>query len=116
MSSNASDDSTRHLALVFFDVLLLDSVPLLRKPYSERRTTLESVITVVPGYAMLAERTSIFMTPNSDESNAKLREVFARTIANYQEGVVLKADESQYNQGYLPWIKVSPPFLEGEPS
>lgn len=107
MASNASDDATRHLALVFFDVLVLDSVSLLRKPYSERRATLESVITIIPGYAMLAERTSIPMSPNRDESSAKLRELFARLIADHQEGLVLKADESRYNQGYLPWVKVS---------
>lgn len=105
MISDASDGTTRHLALVFFDVILLDSVSLLNKAYSERRAILESVVTVIPGYSMLAERVP-FINERDSNPDAKLREHFARLVANYEEGIVLKAEESRYNQGFLPWVKV----------
>ena len=112
MLSNGSDGGTRHLALVFFDVLMLNSATLLHKPYSERREILESVINIIPRYSMLAERVSIPMSPFVRSGPAsQLRQVFAQHIADHQEGVVLKADEGRYNQGYLPWVKVRSPCL-----
>ena len=36
--------------IVFFDVLELDGVEMIYKPYATRRETLESVIRVVPGF------------------------------------------------------------------
>lgn len=105
--SNASDGGTRHLALVFFDVLLLDGVSLLSFPYSERRHILERTIRLFPGYAMLAERTSIDMTrPDADES---CREAFSSLVSNRQEGAVLKADGATYNERRWPWVKASDP-------
>lgn len=103
--SNGSDAGTRHLALVFFDVLLLDGVSLLSFPYSERRGILERIIRVVPGYAMLAERTCIDKTRR--DAKESFRGVFASLIADRQEGAVLKADASTYNERRWPWVKAS---------
>ena len=105
MISNGSDSGTRHLALVFFDILLLDGTSLLSFPYSERRAVLERVIRTKPGYSMLAERTCIDMK-RGDPAEA-LRETFATLIADYQEGAVLKADSAQYGEWRLPWVKAS---------
>ena len=105
MVSNASEYGTRHLALIFFDVLLMDDVSLLSLPYSERRATLERAVQAIPGYAMLAERTCIFLNqPNAKESFVQ---AFARLLANHQEGAVLKAECGQYCEKRLPWVKVS---------
>ncbi|KAM5530825.1 hypothetical protein V8D89_015515 [Ganoderma adspersum] len=108
--SNASDGGTRHLALVFFDVLLLDGVSLLLIPYSERRHILERTIRLSPGYAMLAERTSIDMTrPDADES---CRAAFSSLISDRQEGAVLKADGATYNERRWPWVKLKRDYIE----
>ena len=102
--SNASDGGNRRLALVFFDVLLLDGVSLLSLSYAERRAILEQVISLKPGYAMVAERTCIDMK-NSDGEDT-LRRTFARVIADHQEGMVIKADGAMYAERRWPWVKV----------
>lgn len=106
MISNGTDGGTRHLALVFFDVLLLDDASLLPVPYGQRREVLERLINVKPGYAMLAERTCIDTTlPNGE---GMLRRTFARVVADHQEGVVIKADGAGYAEKRWPWVKVRP--------
>ncbi|KZT07561.1 uncharacterized protein LAESUDRAFT_115651 [Laetiporus sulphureus 93-53] len=110
--SDASDGGTRRLALVFFDVLFLDDQSLLPVPYSRRRVVLESIINTAPGHAMLAERTPISLTCQSD-GNAQLRTIFSGLIADHQEGVVLKADESRYNDWRLPWVKLKKDYIPG---
>lgn len=107
MVSDASDEGTRHLALVFFDVLMVDSSSLLYRPYSHRRSILESLINQRPGYAMLSERTAIDMGCRN-EARDELTCVFANTIAAHEEGLVLKAEESKYGDWKLPWVKVCP--------
>ena len=106
--SNGTDDGTRHLALVFFDVLLLNSESLLRAPYSRRRHILEALVSSVPGYAMLAERTAISMGADvsKTETEDAMRGAFATLIADHQEGTVLKADDGKYNDWRSPWVKV----------
>lgn len=104
MISNGTDGGTRHLALVFYDVLLLDDASLLPVPYGQRRDVLERLINVTPGYAMLAERTCIDTTlPNGE---GMLRRAFARVVADHQEGVVIKADGAGYAEKRWPWVKV----------
>lgn len=107
--SDASDDNTRHLALVFFDVLILDSTPLLSSPYSARRSILESLIVPIPGRAMLSSRTPIERSGANGLARAEkeLRRVFAQHIADHHEGLVLKADDSPYGSTRVPWVKVS---------
>src|ERR1700710_1795348 len=95
---------SRHLALVFFDVLMVDSVSLLHSSYSHRHGVLESLITLIPGEVMLAKRFPIDIHPDQlDDSLQSLRTVFAENIADHQEGLVLKASESHYNDFRLPW-------------
>lgn len=108
MISNASDGDSRHLALVFFDVLMIDSVSLLTKTYAERRAVLESTIITRHGYSMLAERRSIPMGHGVDECSVELLErIFAKLISGHEEGAVLKADEGRYCDWSLPWVKVN---------
>lgn len=106
--SNASDDGARHLALVFFDVLVLDGVSLLSSPYFSRRKTLEDLLHLKPGLVMLADRIAIDMRPDGHavDPESRLRKVFAEIIADHQEGLVLKAHEAAYNDWQMPWVKV----------
>ncbi|KAI0065581.1 hypothetical protein BV25DRAFT_1851055 [Artomyces pyxidatus] len=113
--SDASDDGARHLALVFFDVLMLNDASLLAEPYSERRATLESIIAPTPGYAMLAQRYPISLAGARGLRGAQeqLRAVFAAHIADFEEGLVLKADGSIYRDPDLPWIKLKRDYIPG---
>lgn len=106
--SNASDNGTRHLALIFFDVLVLDSTSLLSIPYESRRSLLESLIRTTPGYAMLAERHAISLNgPHGIPGAAEqLRSLWATNIADCEEGLVLKAADGFYNHYRSPWVKV----------
>lgn len=107
-SLRSSSTESLHLALVFFDVLLLGSASLLNMPYSIRRSMLESVVQEMPGQAMIAERSVVSSGPEIGmESAAKsLREIWAQRIAENQEGLVLKSGESTYGDWRLPWVKV----------
>lgn len=104
LRSDASDGGTRHLALVFFDVLLLDSRPLTGLPYHQRRKIMESIVLPIPGFSLLAERSPIDLTKGIHPASAQLKSVLARVIADHQEGLVLKANEGAYIKS--PWVKV----------
>ena len=58
---------------------------------------------------MLAERTPIASNgPNDiDSADKQLRAIWARIIAECQEGLVLKADDGGYNDYRSPWVKVT---------
>ena len=104
LRSNASDGGTRHLALVFFDVLLLDSRPLTSLPFHERKKILESIVLPIHGFSMLAEKSPIDLTKGITAANTRLKSLLARALADHQEGLVLKADEGAYIKS--PWVKV----------
>ena len=99
------------MGLVFFDILLLDSTPLTQLPYSQRRELLESIIETSAGHTFLAERTSIDL--NTVYAEHKLQTIFAQSIADFEEGVVLKADESTYHDFSLPWVKLKKDYIPG---
>ncbi|KIM90611.1 hypothetical protein PILCRDRAFT_1874 [Piloderma croceum F 1598] len=115
LMSDASDNGTRHLALIFFDVLVLDSVSLLTTPYSSRRSILESLIQTRLGHIMLAERTPIVLNGPGDIVHAgnQLRAIWSRIIAECEEGLVLKADEGGYNDYRSPWVKLKKDYIPG---
>ena len=109
--SNASDGGTRHLALVFFDLLMLDGVSFLDEPYRTRRAILERTVRTRAGYVMLAARARIpppeqHHASVGDDATSTLRKIMAAHISNHEEGVVLKAEESTYNNWRMPWVKV----------
>jgi DNA ligase-4 len=110
------DSQSRHLALIFFDILVLDDEPLLFEPYAIRRQRLESLIKVIPTKAMLSDRHPIQMSISSRDNNDRdrvLQKIFAEHLANHMEGLILKADESQYNEYGLPWVKLKKDYVEG---
>ncbi|KAI0080151.1 hypothetical protein K474DRAFT_1704941 [Panus rudis PR-1116 ss-1] len=114
MISNASDQSTRHLALVFFDVLMLDSVSLIDDTYAYRRAVLESIVVTRYGWSMLAKRWPVQISGVPQEKAVGVLErIFAKLIADCEEGAVLKADEARYNDWRLPWVKLKRDYIPG---
>lgn len=111
------DSQSRHLALIFFDILVLDDEPLLFEPYATRRQRLEYLIKVIPTRAMLSDRYPIQTALSSDDDinnpHSVLQKIFAEHLANHMEGLILKADESQYNEYKLPWVKLKKDYIEG---
>ncbi|KAF8909426.1 hypothetical protein CPB84DRAFT_1766114 [Gymnopilus junonius] len=87
------------LGLVFFDVIYLDSVSLYYRPY------------VYPGKAKLASRYLIDMTKSQPDMT--LQQIFADHIASHQEGLVLKAEDSFYNDYRRPWVKLKRDYIPG---
>lgn len=111
LMTDVSDD--RHLGLVFFDILMLNSTSLLSVPYSSRRAILESVIKPVPSRAILADRTSIALNLTPNDTNPPLHRVFAQCLALPEEGLVLKASEAGYNDVRFPWVKLKRDYIPG---
>ncbi|KAI0272640.1 hypothetical protein BC834DRAFT_356527 [Gloeopeniophorella convolvens] len=113
--SDAAGDGERHLALVFFDILFLNGTSLLSTPYGDRRALLERVITPEHGHAMLAQRQAIAMKGPRGLHGARdrLREVMAAHLADFEEGIVLKAEESRYCDWQLPWVKLKRDYIPG---
>ncbi|KAK6428190.1 hypothetical protein LTR95_015670, partial [Oleoguttula sp. CCFEE 5521] len=78
-----------HLAIVFFDLLLLDDEVVMTKPIEERRTWLREVYKKIKGRAFSAE----WKTVNFAEAGIAERHLihqFAASIAERCEGLVLK--------------------------
>ncbi|KZW03301.1 hypothetical protein EXIGLDRAFT_828657 [Exidia glandulosa HHB12029] len=110
MISNASASGTRHLAVVFFDVLTLNGECMLDACYDTRRECLERIVRCSPGYVMLAERIRIDMKSSPVEQIAA---VFARRCAEFEEGLVFKAAEGGYNDHWSPWVKLKKDYIPG---
>ncbi|KAG7093893.1 hypothetical protein E1B28_007532 [Marasmius oreades] len=132
--SSKEEDCPSHLGLIFFDVMHLNGRSLLTRPYHERRGILETLIRVLPGKALLAERWEIDMSNlgrqgglsswlppkrKVTEDNhygspeTRLGRIFARTLASHEEGLILKAAESTYNDWVLPWVKLKQDYIPG---
>ncbi|KAJ3806554.1 hypothetical protein F5876DRAFT_49818, partial [Lentinula aff. lateritia] len=116
-SSLLSNTQGQHLGLVFFDIMYLDDESLLQTPYNLRREKLEELIIKGPGKAMLADRWLINLDEPSQNSPSTARralhDVFARRIAIGEEGLVLKAADSEYNEAKKPWVKLKKDYIEG---
>ncbi|KAF9269005.1 DNA ligase/mRNA capping enzyme, partial [Marasmius fiardii PR-910] len=129
---STEQDCPSQLGLVFFDVMYLNGKSLLTQPYQKRRETLEDLIRVLPGKALLAKRQEIdtnysqqqgglasFLLPSkrkaTDNVNPEtsLGRIFAGTLASHEEGLVLKAAESGYNDWKLPWVKLKQDYIPG---
>ena len=65
---------------------------------------MESIILPIPGISILAERSPIDLTKGVGVAGARLKSILAQTLADHQEGLVLKADEGAYIRS--PWVKV----------
>ncbi|KAK4565748.1 hypothetical protein LTR86_003597 [Recurvomyces mirabilis] len=78
-----------HLAIVFFDVLLIDNDAVMHKSVDERRQRLRQLYRKIPGRAMGAEWKEVNFA-NSGPARKRLLEQFAASIVQRCEGLVLK--------------------------
>jgi DNA ligase-4 len=108
MSSDLNDDF--NLGLVFFDVLILDSQNLMFEPYLYRREILEGLILPEPGQAIFANRFLVDMSTRPQET---LTKIFDEHKAAHLEGLVLKAEDSWYNDYRKPWVKLKKDYIPG---
>lgn len=77
-----------HLMLVFFDVLVLDDEPLMRQCLQKRRTVLRDLVQPIPGRSLRSQWTLLDF--KDEYGVTDLKQAFARTLADRQEGLVLK--------------------------
>lgn len=103
----------QHLGLVFFDVLFLDGRSQLARPYCERREILESIVSIIPGQAILAERHLIDLKSTHELPEVCLARTFARCLAYHQEGLVLKSNSGNYGEDRNPWVKLKKDYIPG---
>lgn len=87
------EDSQRHahehLAIAFFDLVLLDEVIVMAKPIEERRQWLREVYTKIEGRALGAQWKIVDFADN-DKAKKILLQQFAASNAGRCEGLVLK--------------------------
>ncbi|KAJ3500871.1 hypothetical protein NLJ89_g9598 [Agrocybe chaxingu] len=107
-SINSEANEGLSLGLVFFDVIILDSESLLFESYASRRRLLENLIEVVPGKAILADRYPVDMVQSPLQT---LQTIFNEHVSACQEGIVLKADDSRYNDYRKPWVKLKKDYM-----
>lgn len=107
---NSAHDKTyesRHLAVVFFDILYLNGTSLLEDVYADRRKLLESVVSTIPTYSLLAKREEIIISAMPpDSATDVLQKIFSDCISRGEEGLILKASDGTYGDTGSPWIKV----------
>ncbi len=86
-----------HLMIIFFDILVLDSDNTLRHGLQERRAVLKNLIPCpIPGRSMRSEWTLLDFKTAAGDGITDLKQAFARTLANRQEGLVLKPLHAPY--------------------
>jgi DNA ligase-4 len=78
-----------HLAIAFFDLLLLDDEVVMRKPIEERRQWLREIYTKIEGRAMGAQWKVVDFA-DKEKSKKVLLQQFAASNAGRCEGLVLK--------------------------
>lgn len=83
-----------HLMIVFFDILVLDDEPVLGHGLQDRRRILRELIHVIPGWSMRSEWTLVDF--RTGDGMTDLKQVFARSLADRQEGLVLKPLHAPY--------------------
>jgi len=106
-----------HLAIVFFDLLLLDDEIVMRKPVEERRVWLREVYRKIPGRAIGAEWKIVDFS-STPCAKKRLVDQFAASIARRCEGLVLKPCKlpyfplgRQHNDGVQGYIKLKKDYI-----
>ncbi|KAH7124509.1 hypothetical protein EDB81DRAFT_911299 [Dactylonectria macrodidyma] len=106
-------ESSEHLMIMFYDILLLDDIVCGLETHDERRRRLQSLVRRIPGRADIGSREVIeFSSFNAAE---RLSETFARAITQRWEGFVLKGCDDLYFSfnGSRPFIKLKKDYIPG---
>ncbi|KAJ4346815.1 uncharacterized protein N0V89_010747 [Didymosphaeria variabile] len=77
-----------HLMLVFFDVLVLDDEPIMRQCLQKRRRNLRDLVKIIPGRSVRSQWTLLDF--KSEHGITDLKQAFARSLVEKQEGLILK--------------------------
>lgn len=93
-----------------YDILYLNGVSLLDKPYAERVRQVRAIIKERPGYVTFCERVKV-------RDSEHILECLNKAIDDNEEGVVIKQIDSTYQPGRRDkggWFKIKPDvrFLE----
>ncbi|KAH7110442.1 hypothetical protein EDB81DRAFT_926955 [Dactylonectria macrodidyma] len=106
-------ESSQHLMIVFYDILLLDDIVCGLDTHDERRRRLQSLVRRIPGRADIGSREVI--ESSSFDAAERLSETFARAITHRWEGFVLKGCDDPYFSfnGSRPFIKLKKDYIPG---
>ncbi|KAJ3343899.1 hypothetical protein HDU93_005182 [Gonapodya sp. JEL0774] len=113
----------RHYYLIIFDVLVLNSFPVLSLPYTARRALLECLVHPITNYIHIAEKRNFplpknVLDPLQDRNvqavSRHIEQYFAEVIARKQEGIVLKPSNGAYEPGTVgAWYKLKTNYVAG---
>jgi DNA ligase-4 len=111
------DISKRHLYIVFYDIIYINGINLLRSPVFDRKNCLDSCIREVFNHSHRCEY-RIFEVPPMNTCNLDilepLRDLFLDTIERGAEGLVIKPSNSHYRPGKRQsWLKMKPDYMRG---
>ncbi|KAI7176303.1 DNA ligase/mRNA capping enzyme [Hortaea werneckii] len=111
--------SYEHLAIVFFDLLLLDDEVVLSRPIEERRQWLREVYDKIPARAFSSEWKIVDFSEGR-RAKIMLMQQFAASIAQRCEGLVLKPCHMPYfslspnrSGGTCAYIKMKKDYMVG---
>ena len=86
--ADSPTNTSEHLMIVFYNLLLHDDIFSITNTYDARRQQLDSLIHYIPGRAAISSRENIDFS--SRYAPEQLRDAFARAITQRWEGLVLK--------------------------
>lgn len=106
-------ESSEHLIIIFYDILLLDDIICSLETYNERQWQLQSLVRYIPGRTDIGSREVIEFS--SFDAAERLSEIFARSITQRWEGFILKGCNNPYssfNRSKL-FIKLKKDYIPG---
>ncbi|KAK7398585.1 hypothetical protein QQX98_012041 [Neonectria punicea] len=106
-------ESSEHLMIMFYDILLLDNIVCGVETHDERRRLLQSLVRRIPGRTDIGSREVIEFS--SFDAAERLSETFARAITQPWEGHVLKGCDDPYFSfnGSRSFIKLKKDYIPG---
>ncbi|KAH7109337.1 hypothetical protein EDB81DRAFT_769177 [Dactylonectria macrodidyma] len=106
-------ESSEHLMIMFYDILLLDDIVCGLDTHDERRRRLQSLVRRIPGRTDIGSREVIDFS--SFDAAERLSDTFAQAITQRWEGFVLKGCDDPYFSfnGSKPFIKLKKDYIPG---
>ncbi|KAH7117213.1 hypothetical protein B0J13DRAFT_652792 [Dactylonectria estremocensis] len=106
-------ESSEHLMIMFYDILLLDDIGCGLESHDERRRRLQPLVRRIPGRTDIGSREVINFS--SFDAAERLSETFAQAITQRWEGLVLKGCDDPYFSfnGSRPFIKLKKDYIPG---
>ncbi|KAH7110965.1 hypothetical protein EDB81DRAFT_831389 [Dactylonectria macrodidyma] len=106
-------ESSEHLMIMFYDILLLDDIVCGLETHDERRRRLQSLVRRIQGWTDIGSRDVIDFS--SFDAAERLSDTFAQAITQRWEGFVLKGCDDPYFSfnGSKPFIKLKKDYIPG---